>query len=202
MTSPSVDLDSIMPYGLNVSANTSSTYIHPDGDSSRIDGSFILLPVGPCQVQFTWPGKQDAYVRWVDSSINEKGIPIEISGGVFPKDRYHRRSPRRQTTGAHPLQRQSWHDRNYHGVPHAPITMGVVKHDHPKHRPGLEAMLPKAVVLQPAWNDMTARVMNSYREETSDPTHRFIIPKGISVILVENSSRFTVTLKILRGLPK
>mgnify|MGYP006913875096 CR=1 FL=1 len=139
MTSPSVDLDSIMPYGLNVSANTSSTYIHPDGDSSRIDGSFILLPVGPCQVQFTWPGKQDAYVRWVDSSINEKGIPIEISGGggVFPKDRYHRRSPRRQTTGAHPLQRQSWHDRNYHGVPHAPITTGVVKHDHPKHRPGL-----------------------------------------------------------------
>ena len=84
MTSPSVDLDSIMPYGLNVSANTSSTYIHPDGDSSRIDGSFILLPVGPCQVQFTWPGKQDAYVRWVDSSINEKGIPIEISGGSIP----------------------------------------------------------------------------------------------------------------------
>ena len=81
MTSPSVDLDSIMPYGVNVSANTSSTYIHPDGDSSRIDGSFILLPVGPCQVQFTWPGKQAAYVRWVDSSINEKGIPIEISGG-------------------------------------------------------------------------------------------------------------------------
>ena len=81
MTSPSADLDSIMPYGLNVSAKTSSTYIHPDGDSSRIDGSFILLPVGPCQVQFTWPGKQDAYVRWVDSSINEKGIPIEISGG-------------------------------------------------------------------------------------------------------------------------
>ena len=43
MTSPSADLDSIMPYGLNVSAKTSSTYIHPDGDSSRIDGSFILL---------------------------------------------------------------------------------------------------------------------------------------------------------------
>lgn len=60
-------------------------------------------------------------------------------------------------------------------------------------------MLPKAVVLQPAWNDMTARVMNSYQEETSDPPHRFIIPKGISSILVENSSRFTVTLKILRG---
>mgnify|MGYP007023945407 FL=1 len=69
----------------------------------------------------------------------------------------------------------------------------------PSIDPALEAMLPKAVVLQPAWNDMTARVMNSYQEETSDPTHRFIIPKGISVILVENSSRFTVTLKILRG---
>lgn len=68
----------------------------------------------------------------------------------------------------------------------------------PSIDPALEAMLPKAVVLQPAWNDMTARVMNSYQEETSDPTHRFIIPKGISVILVENSSRFTVTLKILR----
>ena len=81
MTSPSVDLDGILPYGLNVSANTSTTYITPDGDSSRADGSFVLLPVGPCQVQFTWPGKQDAYVRWVDSANNEKGIPVEISGG-------------------------------------------------------------------------------------------------------------------------
>lgn len=81
MTSPSVDLDGIMPYGVNVSASTSTTYITPDGDSSRVDGSFILLPVGPCQVQFTWPGKQDAYVRWVDSANNEKGVPIEISGG-------------------------------------------------------------------------------------------------------------------------
>lgn len=82
MTSPSVDiLDGIMPYGLNVSANTSSTYITPDGDSSRVDGSFILLPEGPCQIQFSWPGKQDAYVRWVDSANNERGIPIEISGG-------------------------------------------------------------------------------------------------------------------------
>ena len=69
----------------------------------------------------------------------------------------------------------------------------------PSIDPALEAMLPKAVVLQPAWNDMTARVMNSYQEETSDPSHRFIIPKGVSSILVENSSRFTVTLKILRG---
>lgn len=94
MTSPSVDLDGIMPYGLNVSANTSSTYIHPDGDSSRIDGSFILLPVGPCQVQFTWPGKQDAYVRWLDSSTNEKGVPIEISGGGY--------SPKTAIIGAAP----------------------------------------------------------------------------------------------------
>lgn len=126
MTSASVDLDGILPYGLNVSAPTRTTYITPDGDSSRADGSFILLPVGPCHVQFTWPGKQDAYVRWVDSANNEKGIPIEISGGVFPQDRYHRRSPRQQTTGTHPLQRQSRHDRNYHGVSHAPIAQAVV----------------------------------------------------------------------------
>lgn len=139
MTSPSVDLlDGIMPYGVNVSANTSSTYITPDGESSRVDGSFIRLPTGPCQIQFSWPGKQDAYVRWVDSANNEKGIPIEISGGgVFPKDRYHRRSPRRQTTGAHPLQRRSWYDRNCHNLPHPALTGAVVKHDHPKHRPGL-----------------------------------------------------------------
>ena len=69
----------------------------------------------------------------------------------------------------------------------------------PSIDPALEAMLPKAVVLRPTWSDMTARVMDSYKEETSDPTHRFIIPKGISSILVENSSRFTVTLKIFRG---
>lgn len=86
MASPSVDLDGIMPYGLNVSAPTNTTYITPDGNSSRIEGSFIRLPVGPCQIQFTWPGKQDAYVRWVDSSNNEKGVPIEISGrGYSPK---------------------------------------------------------------------------------------------------------------------
>lgn len=81
MTSPSVDLDGIMPYGVNVSAPTNTTYITPDGNSSRVNGSFVLLPVGPCQVQFTWPGKQDAYVRWMDSANNEKGVPIEISGG-------------------------------------------------------------------------------------------------------------------------
>ena len=85
MTSPSVDLDGIMPYGVNVSAPTSTTYITPDGNSSRIEGSFVLLPVGPCQVQFTWPGKQDAYVRWMDSANNEKGVPIEISGGGIPQ---------------------------------------------------------------------------------------------------------------------
>ena len=132
MTSPSVDiLDGIMPYGLNVSANTSSTYITPDGDSSRVDGSFIRLPVGPCQIQFTWPGKQDAYVRWVDSANNEKGVPIEISGGgVFPQDRYHRRSPRRQTTGAHPHQRRAGNNRNRHDLPDSALTRAVVKHDH------------------------------------------------------------------------
>ena len=83
MTSPSVDLDGIMPYGVNVSAPIRTTYITPDSKSSRVDGSFIRLPTGPCQIQFSWPGKQDAYVRWVDSDNNEKGIPIEISGGVF-----------------------------------------------------------------------------------------------------------------------
>lgn len=132
MTSPSVDLDGILPYGLNVSANTSTTYITPDGDSSRADGSFVLLPVGPCQVQFTWPGKQDAYVRWVDSANNEKGVPIEISGGgVFPKDRYHRCSLRRQTTGAHPLQRRAGNYRNGHNLPDSALTRVVVKHDRP-----------------------------------------------------------------------
>lgn len=85
MTSPSADLDGILPYGLNVSAPANTTYITPDGDSSRADGSFILLPTGPCQIQFSWPGKQDAYVRWVDSANNEKGVPIEISGGYSPK---------------------------------------------------------------------------------------------------------------------
>ena len=128
MTTP--DFEGIMPYGLNVSANTSNTYITPDGDSSRADGSFILLPVGPCQVQFTWPGKQDAYVRWVDSANNEKGVPIEISGGVFPKDRYHWCSPRRQTTGTHSLQRRAGYNRNGHDLPDSALTRAVVKHDH------------------------------------------------------------------------
>lgn len=85
MTTPLEALDGIMPYGVNVSANTSSTYITPDGESSRVDGSFILLPEGPCQIQFSWPGKQTAYVRWVDSANNEKGIPIEISRGGIPQ---------------------------------------------------------------------------------------------------------------------
>lgn len=137
MTSPSADLDGILPYGLNVSAPANTTYITPDGDSSRADGSFILLPTGPCQIQFSWPGKQDAYVRWVDSANNEKGVPIEISGGVFPKDRYHRCSLRRQAAGAHPLQRGPWYDRNRHNLSNTTITRVVVKHDHPKHRPGL-----------------------------------------------------------------
>ena len=94
MTSPSIDLDGIMPYGVNVSAATSTTYMTADGNSSRVDGSFIMLPEGPCQIQVTWPGKQDAYVRWVDSANNEKGVPIEISGGGY--------SPKTAIIGAAP----------------------------------------------------------------------------------------------------
>lgn len=137
MTSPSIDLDGIMPYGVNVSAATSTTYMTADGNSSRVDGSFIMLPEGPCQIQVTWPGKQDAYVRWVDSANNEKGVPIEISGGgVFPKDRYHRRSPWRQTAIPHPYQRRAGYDRNGHNLPDSTLTVGVVKHDHTTRNAG------------------------------------------------------------------
>ena len=94
MTTPLEALDGIMPYGVNVSANASSTYILPDGSPTRVDGSFILLPEGPCQIQFSWPGKQEAYVRWVDSSLKEKGVPIEISGGGY--------SPKTAIIGAAP----------------------------------------------------------------------------------------------------
>ena len=94
MTSPSIDLDGIMPYGVTVSSPSGNTYTVPDGESSRVDGSFIRLPTGPCQIQFSWPGKQAAYVRWVASDNAEKGIPIEISGGGY--------SPKTAIIGAAP----------------------------------------------------------------------------------------------------
>ena len=92
MTAP--DFEGIMPYGVNVSSPSGNTYTVPDGESSRVNGSFILLPEGPCQIQFSWPGKQEAYVRWVASDNTEKGIPIEISGGGY--------SPKTAIIGAAP----------------------------------------------------------------------------------------------------
>ena len=141
MTSPSVDLDGVLPFGLNVGTNKGTTYLVPEADSNRTEGSFILLPTGPCQVQFTWPGKQDAYVRWLDSANNEKGIPIEISGGVFPQDRYHWRSPRRQAADPCQGRRRPGNHGNYRRLPQTPITTGVVKHDHTSRSTGRDSAL-------------------------------------------------------------
>ncbi|ART22312.1 hypothetical protein CBE89_13095 [Corynebacterium striatum] len=63
----------------------------------------------------------------------------------------------------------------------------------------LDALLPKSVVLIPTWNDTKAQVAEPFRETTSDAVHRFLIPKGTSTISLDNPSRFTATLKIVRG---
>ena len=63
----------------------------------------------------------------------------------------------------------------------------------------LDVLFPKAVVLNPAWSDTTARVMAGFQDETSDKVHRFFIPAGTSTVMVSNTVRFTATLKIIRG---
>lgn len=66
--------------------------------------------------------------------------------------------------------------------------------------PDLEAMLPRTIVLQPAWNDVIANVIPDYRDSSvSDPIRRVRIPAGVSIVRIVEDSRFFVTVKYLRG---
>ena len=66
--------------------------------------------------------------------------------------------------------------------------------------PNLSALMPRSIVLQPAWADMVASVLPTYRDSTvSDPVHRVRIPAGVSIIRVTEDTRFTATAKYMRG---
>lgn len=63
-----------------------------------------------------------------------------------------------------------------------------------------ELMMPYDVILHPAWNDLTARVMPGFQTPSaSNPQYRVTIPRGINLLQIENGARFSITLKSIRG---
>lgn len=66
--------------------------------------------------------------------------------------------------------------------------------------PDLEAMMPRSVVLTPAWNDPVASVLSEFQDpRVSVPQKRVWIPAGVSTIRVTGDVRFSATVKYLRG---
>ena len=63
----------------------------------------------------------------------------------------------------------------------------------------LSNILPRSVVLQPAWNEQVARVMPDFQDtRTSNPEERVWIPPGVTIIRITSDTRFAITVKYLR----
>lgn len=64
----------------------------------------------------------------------------------------------------------------------------------------LSNILPRSVVLRPAWNEQVAQVMPDFRDtRVSNPLQRVWIPPGVTTIRVTSDVRFPLTAKYLRG---
>ena len=78
MTSPSVDLDGIMPYGVTVSGGGSSGKAVFVTSSPRASNDSLALPGGPVRVSASWSGPEA--VRLTLSGV---GYPVKIPAGGF-----------------------------------------------------------------------------------------------------------------------
>lgn len=64
----------------------------------------------------------------------------------------------------------------------------------------LSNILPRSVVLQPAWNQQVARVMPDFRDtRVSNSLERVWIPPGVTTIRVTSDVRFSFAAKYLRS---
>lgn len=76
MTSPSVDLDGIMPYGVTVSGGGSSGKAVFVTSSPRAANDSLTLPGGPARVSASWSGPEA-----VRLTLGGVGYPVQIPAG-------------------------------------------------------------------------------------------------------------------------
>lgn len=95
MTSPSVDLDDIMPYGVTVSGDGTSRTAKFVTSAKQAKGNRLGLPGGPVRVSASWSGPEG-----VRLTLSRVGYPVQIpaGGGVPLRDGSCRLEERR-----HPL---------------------------------------------------------------------------------------------------
>ena len=79
MTSPSVDLDGIMPYGVTVSGGGSSGKAVFVTSSPRAANDSLTLPGGPVRVSASWSGPEA-----VRLTLGGVGYPVQIPAGGVP----------------------------------------------------------------------------------------------------------------------
>lgn len=84
MTTPNVDINIVMPYGVTVEGNGSKFAPPTKPHSQRVGTTGIALPDGPCLVKATWDSNPvDIDVRVLDStsSIVRKIGTLKTGGG-------------------------------------------------------------------------------------------------------------------------
>lgn len=126
MTSPSVDLDGIMPYGVTVEGTGNRNAEIVTESKFRNSNVALTLPDGPCRVAASWDGSEA--VRLVHSG---HGYPVVLpaGGGISLRDCHGRSHSGRNhfPTECVLLAPQSGRARNNRSVPTpAALTAGAV----------------------------------------------------------------------------
>lgn len=102
MTSPSVDLDGIMPYGVTVEGTGNRNAEIVTESKFRNSNVALTLPDGPCRVAASWDGSES--VRLVHSG---HGYPVVLpAGGAIDPGR-----PRSEPQRAKPFSYRMCHPR-------------------------------------------------------------------------------------------
>ena len=125
MTSPIVDLEGIMPYGVTVEGKGDRNAEIVTESNFKNSNISLNLPDGPCRVAASWDGRES--VRLVHSG---HGYPVVIpAGGVSFRDSHTRRYSRGNTLSTERFflaPRTRW-PRNNRGVPTpTALTAGAV----------------------------------------------------------------------------
>ena len=125
MTSPSVDLDGIMPYGVTVVGDGTSRMAKVATPAKRATNERLSLPGGPVRVSASWSGSEA--VRLALAGV---GYPVEIAAGGVPlRDGCRRLEERRLRLSGIGQQRAIIRggSRHYRGVPTpTALTAGAV----------------------------------------------------------------------------
>lgn len=110
MTTPSVDLNIAMPYGVTVQGDGSNYPSIVGEHSKKATNSSISLPAGPCRVAASWEGPDNISLQVVSGGKMRKlaNLPEKAGGGAHCHG--HRRRSRR---GSNPSLRIEAHARGH-----------------------------------------------------------------------------------------